>query len=191
MNPQRINLYAYVVNNPFGYIDPLGLWEIDIKTSEDFMFDVEVGVLIKDWEIYPYVGDYSVNLTDLLLPDLEGAERIGFQVMEETENKFPGYTLHNDIADAWRHARVNERWVNEIGWGTAVIAGYGYELKNLYHQWKQFEESYKWDEFKWDEMWMDLHNNREGRSGRDATDLMNEEYLRTINPPYRGKEGLY
>ena len=187
MNPQRINLYAYVVNNPFRYIDPLGLWEIDLKTSEDFMFDVEVGVLIKDWEVYPYVGDYSVNLNDLLLPDLEGAERIGFQVRDETEDKFlqQGFTLHNDIADAWRHARWNERMVNEIGWGTAAIAGYGHELEDLYYQWKIGES------FRWDEMWMDLHNNREGRSGKDASYLLDEGYLRTINPPYRGRDWLY
>jgi hypothetical protein len=63
--------------------------------------------------------------------------------------------------------------VNEIGWGTAVIAGYGHELENLYEQWRAGRP------FAWDEMWMDLHNNREGRSGRDPWRLLLEGRLRT------------
>ena len=179
---QRINLYAYVVNNPFRYIDPLGLWEIDLKTSEDFMFDVEVGVLIKDWEIYPYVGDYSVNLNDLLLPDLKGAGRIADEVVrrEAPETGLPG--AWNGPQDAWRHARWNQRMVEELGWGTAIIAGYGHELEEIFSQ-------------PWNEFFMDLHNNREGRgianTGKTPMDLFNEGRLRTINPLFFGKGELY
>jgi len=58
-------------------------------------------------------------------------------------------------------------------------------FKNLRDQMRRGER------LKWDEMWMDLHNNREGRSGRSAWDLLCEGRLRTIDPPYRGKGGFY
>ena len=64
--------------------------------------------------------------------------------------------------------------VNEIGWGTAVVAGYGHELENLYEQWSRGRP------VLWDEMMMDLHNNREGRSGRHAWRLLAEGRLRTM-----------
>ena len=126
--------------------------------------------------------------------DLDGAKRIAGEVLIETRNLsqlppgvhgpvLPG--LHNGPADAWRHARWNERMVNEIGWDTAVIAGYGHELENLYEQWRGGES------FNWDEMWMDLHNNREGRSGRSAWDLLNEGRFRTNKPSCSGKGGFY
>ncbi len=93
--------------------------------------------------------------------------------------------LHNGPADAWRHARWNERMVNELGLATALLAGYGHELENLYDQWQ------RGDRLRWDEMLMDLHNNREGRSGRSPWDLLNEGRLRTIRPPCRGRGGSY
>ena len=102
-----LNLYGFVLNNPVNFYDPLGLARGDW------------------WDPRTY------------MPDLEGAERIARQVLRETQQNFPNSPLRNDIADAWRHARWAERMVNEIGWGTAVIAGYGYELENLYDQWRR------------------------------------------------------
>lgn len=118
-------------------------------------------------------------------PDLEGARRIAREVLRETQQNFPNSPLRNDIADAWRHARWSERMTTEIDWGAAAVAGYGHELENLYDQWRSNER------LRWDEMWMDLHNNREGRSGRDPWDLLFDDRLRTINPCNRGTGGLY
>jgi hypothetical protein len=72
--------------------------------------------------------------------------------------------------------------VEEIGWGTAIIVSYGYEASELFSQ-------------PFSQLLMDLHNNRAGRSiantGRTPTDLLRNGELRTINPPNRGKGGLY
>ena len=136
------NLYAYVGNNPLNWTDPWGLSRGDW------------------WDARTYT------------PDLDRARVIAAEVVAETQRNFPGSRLHNDTADAWRHARWSSRMVNEIGWGTAVIAGYGHELENLYEQWGAGQP------FAWEEMWMDLHNNREGRSGRDAWRLLAEGRLR-------------
>ncbi len=138
------NLYAYVANNPLNWTDPWGLSRGDW------------------WDARTYT------------PDLGGARVIARDVELETRRNFPGSRWHNDAADAWRHARWSSRMVNEIGWGTAVIAGYGHELENLYEQWSRGQPC------RWDEMMMDLHNNREGRSGRDAWRLLAEGRLRTI-----------
>jgi len=136
------NLYAYVGNNPLNWTDPWGLRRGDW------------------WDARTYT------------PDPGRARVIAAEVLAETQRNFPGSSLHNDPADAWRHARWSSRMVNEIGWGTGVIAGYGHELENLYEQWRAGQP------FGWDEMWMDLHNNREGRSGRDAWRLLAEGRLR-------------
>ncbi len=67
--------------------------------------------------------------------------------------------------------------VEEIGRGTALIASYGHELGEIFDQ-------------PFDELLMDLHNNREGRqitnTDKTPTDLLNEGRLRTINPPNTG-----
>ena len=138
-----VNLYAYVGNNPLNWTDPWGLSRGDW------------------WDVRTYT------------PDLGRARVIAAEVLAETQRNFPGSPLHNDAADAWRHARWSSRMVNEIGWGTAVTAGYGHELENLYEQWQAGRP------IAWSEMWMDLHNNREGRSGRDAWRLLLEGRLRT------------
>jgi hypothetical protein len=117
-----------------------------------------------------------------LLPDLQAAERIGREVLyiEAPATGLPG--PRNGPQDAWRHARWNQRMVEEIGWGTAIIASYSYEVRELFSQ-------------PFSELLMDLHNNRAGRSiantGRTPTDLLRNGELRTINPPYRGTGGLY
>jgi RHS repeat-associated protein len=138
------NLYAYVGNNPLNWTDPRGLSRGDW------------------WDARTYT------------PDLDRARVIAREVLAETQRNFPGSRLEDDAADAWRHARWSSRMVNEIGWGTAVIAGYGHELENLNEQWSAGQP------FRWDAMLMDLHNNREGRSGRDAWRLLAEGRLRTI-----------
>jgi RHS repeat-associated protein len=147
-----INFYSYVGNSPQNFADPLGL------TPGDW------------WDARTY------------LPDLAGARSIADEVryIEAPATGLPG--AHNGPQDAWRHARWNQRMVEEIGWGTAIIAGYGHELEQLFSQ-------------PWSELLMDLHNNREGRrianTGKTPSDLLNEGRLRTINPPCKGKGGLY
>jgi len=160
-----------------------------------------IGFLGGDTDLYCYVGNDPVNYIDLdglargdwwdlrtYLPDLKGAREIAEEVLREAQNTgLPG--LHNGEADAWRHAQWNKRMVEELGWLTAVIAGYGHELEGAF-------KGQPWNEF-----WMDLHNNREGRRiankkdscGNDITpwNLINEGRLRTINPPNRGSGWLY
>ena len=74
---------------------------------------------------------------------------------------------------------------NELGWLTAVIAGYGHEFEGIYNQWVEDED------IRWDEFWMDLHNNRIGRSSEYDSDLLNEDKLKTLDPPCAGEGGLY
>ena len=142
-----VNFYAYVRNNPINGIDLLGL------AAGDF------------WDVRTY------------LPDLEGARRIAEEVgrKEAPATGLPG--AHNGPQDAWRHAEWNQRMVEEIGQGTALIASYGHELEEIFDQ-------------PFNELLMDLHNNREGRrianTGKTPMDLLDEGRLRTINPPNTG-----
>lgn len=158
-----VNLYRYVGNNPVSLRDPFGL------------FVDPTGVSIYFTEIV--VEQYA----NLLIAEYV----IAPEVLREAERNFPANTLHNGIGDAWRHARWSSRMANELGWLTAVIAGYGHEIDNLYEQWGAGED------IQWDEFWMDLHNNRVGRSRNYDSDLLNEELLRTIDPPCSGTGGLY
>ena len=148
--------------------------------------------------LYAYVMNNSINYSDPLgyargdwwdyktyYPDLKEASRIADDVLlnEAPATRLPG--AYNGLQDAWRHARWSERMKKEINFPTAFIAGYGHELKNLYDQLR------KGKGIRWDEFWMDLHNNREGRSGKNAWDLLKEGRLSTINPKCPTEGGLY
>jgi len=140
-----------------------------------------------DVNLYAYVANRPISAVDPLglasgdwwnpisyFPDLDGARRIADEVLREAAGTgLPG--AHNGPQDAWRHARWNQRMAEELGWLTAVVAGYGHELQDLFRGQPL------------DELLMDLHNNREGRgianTGMSATDLLRGGRLRTINPP--------
>jgi RHS repeat-associated protein len=78
-----INLYAFVANNPINRIDPLG---------ED------------------YYGSGNADLKEKFACWWDcGAEKskkaaaLAGQALAETQKRFPGMSLPNDKADAWRH----------------------------------------------------------------------------------------
>jgi RHS repeat-associated protein len=191
---------------PFGFAGGLydsqtglvrfGVRDYDSKTGRWTRKD-PIGFLGGDTDLYCYVGNDPVNYIDpeglargdwwdirTYLPDLNGAREIAEEVLIEAQNTgLPG--LHNGEADAWRHAQWNKRMVEELGWLTAVIAGYGHELEGAFQR------------QPWNEFWMDLHNNREGRKiankkdpcGKGITpeDLLRQKKLRVTNPSRSGR----
>jgi RHS repeat-associated protein len=56
LDPETMNSYAYVVNNPLLLKDPLGLWYIDINVSGGFWIGGTGGIIIGTGGVYGYVG---------------------------------------------------------------------------------------------------------------------------------------
>jgi hypothetical protein len=83
-------------------------------------------------------------------PGMDRAGQIGDEVRAEIHG-------HNDLGDAMRHAEWNRRMQIELGTLTALLAGYGHELENL------FGAESRGEPVPLGEILMDLHNNSEGR----------------------------
>ena len=116
------------------------------------------------------------DMWDSKFIDLEGARQIADEVLnrEAPATGLPG--AHNGPQDAWRHARWNQRMVEELGLLTAVVVSFGHEVEGLI------------DGQPWDEAMMDLNNNREGRKIANTSvtpmGLLSDGELMTLNPPY-------
>lgn len=152
------NLYEYALNDPVNRADINGLQSLHVPPPNIFID---------------------------LVKNLVRANEIANEVLIEAQVKasdLPGGTsgLRNGPADAWRHARWNQRMVNEIDWQTAFLAGVGHEVDNLFSGQSM------------NETFMDLLNNAQGRSGICPDTLLNKGKLRILKKPYRNRgEGWY
>ncbi|MGH7452997.1 MAG: DUF6973 domain-containing protein, partial [bacterium] len=113
------------------------------------------------------------------------ARQIANEVLTEAIAKAPALPggmagLRNGPADAWRHARWNQRMINEVGYCPALVAGVGHEVENL------FQGS------PLSEILMDLHNNAVGRTGENPDSLLLRRELRIIAPGFTNEgKGWY
>lgn len=60
-NPQALNLYPCVQNNPVNNTDPFGLWYIDINVSLGYWGGGTGGIIISSEGISPYAGGGVVS----------------------------------------------------------------------------------------------------------------------------------
>lgn len=104
------------------------------------------------------------------LPDLGGAE----QIANEELGKFSRH--HNDVGDALRHYEWSRRMSEEIGPVTSYLAGVGHEVVGTLNG------------QPWNEMMMDLHNNKVGRGAANSGAGIDWSQLKTapdsVEPTY-------
>ena len=119
------------------------------------------GLAVEDWWDLKAKYDYVT----------QRAEDIGRTLLKD-----PQYQGSNDISDARRHSEWNRRMTEEFGETWTFLIGTGHEVwDNAYKE--QFAEG---EPIKWDEIFMDLHNNSVGReAGANGTPI-NDNDLREI-----------
>src|SRR5713226_4416638 len=60
INPQSLNKYAYTLNNPLRYVDPKGLYEVDVHLQLTYALGLAAGFTSRDaWNIA--LGDQGVD----------------------------------------------------------------------------------------------------------------------------------
>jgi len=100
--------------------------------------------------------------------DLPAKYQLARQIEAEELRRDP--VSHNDAGDAMRHARASQRLAAGAGAGFAALAGLGHEAGNIADAARQSFEHWRGApgpaapfSQTMDEVWMDLHNNAEGR----------------------------
>ena len=190
-----INLYAYCHNDPVNFTDPSGYCEEAPKDPKD-MTDEE---LDDEWKklndkkkskegLTPGEEDRRKEIKKERLKMRKMAKIPGMnkipnsndlwwefnfrkakKIADELLEKYPG---HNDINDAKRHAEWSKRMAEEINQLTAYLAGILHELDNMLNNDQSF-----------DELLMDLNNNRAGREAAQEGSAIDPTDLTTIIPP--------
>ncbi len=126
-----LNLYGFVGNNPISRIDPLGL---DYYGGGGADFREKLDCLCKCGK-----------------SNCEKGASLASRALSETQKRFPGSTLHNDKADAWRHCYWSCEMARDLGAKAAKCIGDVHENANTRRG--QPPEERK----------MDDHNNSVGR----------------------------
>ncbi len=99
------NGYGYVRNNPASYVDPLGLWYIDINVSGGYWGGGTGGLLIAPEGIYPYLGGGLVS-------------------------PFGGFSLTwspQSPSTGWNYGVIGGFWIG-WGWGYSKVGGAYWEI---------------------------------------------------------------
>jgi RHS repeat-associated protein len=161
-NPLQLNDYTYVGNNPLNYIDPYGEF------------------------ISPFLGILVFEIVKITyyIPRIN---QINSDVWNEHNIRYPSHSFnrHKTIPDAWRHAEASSRISNRINKRTAFILGVGHEIVNM------MEMLRKENKIDWNDIYMDLYNNKMGRTGLSADELISLNLLRTLNPNNLGECEYY
>lgn len=118
-----LNLYLYAGNNPVNFVDPYGLWYIDINITGGFGGGVTGGIMIGPEGIYPYEGPVATS------PGIGGA------IMWSSDNPTTGWNITAQvvgiIAGQGGYSFKTNSYFKEIGIGGAFptvggISGGGY-----------------------------------------------------------------
>lgn len=132
------NLYVYVYNSPINFIDSKGKQVPNIN-------NLITNLIIAQEVIAPQVLAEAAQKASQLPEGVEG--------------------LHNGPADAWRHARWNERMKKEVGICPAFLAGLGHEIEGTLRG-QPINEAI-----------MDINNNIKGLSNKSPDELLNSGEL--------------
>lgn len=97
LNPQRLNTYAYGLNNPYRYVDPDGLWGEEVHLNRTETWAIAAGVPPSDAKTIAYGN----NSTD---GGLFGTMGVGFSPIAGDQSRH--FNTHNSGCDS------REIWAN-------------------------------------------------------------------------------
>jgi RHS repeat-associated protein len=156
-NPQRMNIYSYVLNNPYRYTDPTGLWTLQLGGSGSagagvggtfgfgiiFGYSEEGGFQIGHYGSYgagiyggasiSLVGEATFTHNDYIKDVVGESETLGLSV---GEGLVGGFSAQPEKEEEEKPDSLKGAIAGQLGAGVGIpVAAYAYNTHTLVGQW--------------------------------------------------------